>query len=37
VLPVVADAVIHLWPVNFPYERPRIGLGIGVGVDVGVR
>jgi outer membrane lipoprotein len=34
--PLVADAVVHLWPVNFPYERPRVSFGIGVGVGVGI-
>ncbi|HVT32775.1 MAG TPA: Slp family lipoprotein [Rhodanobacteraceae bacterium] len=31
VLPIVADATIHLWPVNFPRERPRVSFGIGIG------
>jgi len=34
VLPLVADATVHLWPVNFPYERPRVSFGIGVGVGI---
>ena len=34
VVPIVADATIHLWPVNFPYERPRVSFGVGVGVGI---
>jgi outer membrane lipoprotein len=34
VLPIVADATIHLWPINFPRERPRVSFGIGVGVGL---
>ena len=32
VFPLVENATVHLWPVNFPYERPRISFGIGVGL-----
>jgi outer membrane lipoprotein len=32
VLPVVTDATIHLWPINFPRERPHLSFGIGVGI-----
>lgn len=32
--PLVEDAAVHLWPVNFPYERPRISFGLGVGVGI---
>jgi outer membrane lipoprotein len=32
--PLVEDAIVHLWPVNFPYERPRISFGLGVGVGI---
>ncbi|MGH8174143.1 MAG: Slp family lipoprotein [Rhodanobacteraceae bacterium] len=34
VFPLVAGATIHLWPVNFPYEQPRVQFGIGVGVGI---
>lgn len=34
VFPVVAGATIHLWPVNFPYEQPRVQFGLGVGVGI---
>jgi outer membrane lipoprotein len=34
VVPIVADATIHLWPANFPYERPRVSFGVGVGVGI---
>ena len=34
VFPLVGDATVHLWPVNFPYERGRVSLGIGVGVGI---
>jgi len=34
VMPLVTDATLHLWPVNFPYERPRVQFGIGVGVGL---
>jgi outer membrane lipoprotein len=33
-LPVVADASVHHWPVNFPYEEPRVHFSLGVGVGV---
>ena len=34
VLPLVADATMHLWPPNFPYEEPRVHFSFGVGVGV---
>ena len=34
VFPLVVDARVHLWPVNFPYERGRVSLGIGLGVGI---
>lgn len=34
VFPLVDDATVHLWPINFPYERPRVSFGIGVGVGI---
>jgi outer membrane lipoprotein len=34
VLPLVADTTVHLWPVNFPYDRPRVSFGLGVGVGI---
>ena len=34
VFPVVADATVHLWPPNFPYEEPRVHFSFGVGVGV---
>jgi outer membrane lipoprotein len=34
VFPLVADANVHLWPVNFPYEEPRVHFSFGVGVGV---
>jgi outer membrane lipoprotein len=34
VFPLVADATVHLWPANFPYERPRVSFGIGVGIGI---
>jgi outer membrane lipoprotein len=34
VSPIVADATVHLWPANFPYERARVSFGIGVGVGI---
>jgi outer membrane lipoprotein len=34
ILPVVADASVHHWPVNFPYEEPRVRFSLGVGVGV---
>ena len=34
VFPIVGDATVHLWPVNFPYENPRVQFGIGVGVGI---
>lgn len=30
--PLVADAEVHLWPVNFPYEMPRMRFSFGVGI-----
>jgi len=32
VFPLVDRATVHLWPVNFPYERPRVSFGLGVGI-----
>jgi outer membrane lipoprotein len=34
VFPLVADAAVHLWPVNFPYEEPRVRFSFGVGVGI---
>lgn len=34
VFPRVGDAVVHLWPVNFPYERGRVSFGVGLGVGI---
>lgn len=34
VFPLVADANVHLWPVNFPYEESRVHFSFGVGVGV---
>ena len=34
VFPLVSDATVHLWPINFPYEKPRVQFGIGVGVGI---
>lgn len=34
VFPLVSDATAHLWPINFPYETPRVQFGIGVGVGI---
>jgi outer membrane lipoprotein len=34
VLPIVADATVHLWPVNFPYEASRVHFSVGVGVGI---
>ena len=34
VLPVVADASVHHWPVNFPYDAPQMHFSLGVGVGV---
>jgi len=34
VFPIVGDATVHLWPVNFPYENPRVQFGIGLGVGI---
>jgi outer membrane lipoprotein len=34
VYPLVANATVHLWPVNFPYEGPRVSFGLGVGVGI---
>lgn len=33
-LPLVSDAAVHLWPVNFPYEQPRVHFSFGVGVGI---
>ena len=32
--PLVADATVHMWPVNFPYEQPRVHFSLGVGVGI---
>lgn len=32
VLPIVANANVHLWPVNFPYDGSHWSFGVGVGV-----
>jgi outer membrane lipoprotein len=32
VLPIVGDANVHLWPVNFPYDGSHWSFGVGVGV-----
>ena len=34
VFPLVGDATVHLWPVNFPYDEPRVNFSLGVGVGV---
>jgi outer membrane lipoprotein len=34
VFPLVADANVHLWPINFPYEQPRVHFSFGVGVGI---
>jgi outer membrane lipoprotein len=34
VFPVVNQAMVHLWPANFPYEEPRVHFSLGVGVGV---
>lgn len=34
VFPLVADATVHLWPVNFPYDLPRVNFSLGVGVGI---
>jgi len=34
VFPLVADATVHMWPVNFPYEQPRVHFSLGVGVGI---
>ena len=34
VFPLVADATVHMWPVNFPYEQPRVHFSFGVGVGI---
>jgi outer membrane lipoprotein len=34
VLPVVADASVHHWPVNFPYDQPQMHFSLGGGVGV---
>jgi outer membrane lipoprotein len=33
-LPLVSDAAVHLWPVNFPYDEPRVHFSFGVGVGI---
>lgn len=32
VRPIVGNATVHLWPVNFPYDGSHWSFGIGVGV-----
>jgi outer membrane lipoprotein len=32
VLPVIDNANVHLWPVNFPYDGSHWSFGVGVGV-----
>ena len=32
--PLVADATVHLWPSNFPYEPSRVHFSFGVGVGI---
>jgi outer membrane lipoprotein len=32
VLPIVAEANVHLWPVNFPYDGSHWSFGVGFGV-----
>lgn len=32
IYPLVVDANVHLWPVNFPYDQPRVSFGVGVGI-----
>lgn len=34
VFPLVAEATVHMWPVNFPYEQPRVHFSLGVGVGI---
>jgi outer membrane lipoprotein len=34
VFPLVGDATLHVWPVNFPYERPHVSFGLGVGLGI---
>jgi len=34
VFPLVDDANVHLWSVNFPYERGRVSFGFGLGVGI---
>jgi outer membrane lipoprotein len=34
VFPLVDRVTVHLWPVNFPYERARVSFGVGVGVGI---
>lgn len=33
-LPLVSEATVHLWPINFPYEEPRVHFSFGVGVGI---
>ena len=32
--PIVAHADVHLWPVNFPYDAPRVRFSLGFGVGI---
>ena len=32
--PLVTEANVHLWPMNFPYEQPRVHFSFGVGVGI---
>ena len=34
VYPLVVEANVHLWPVNFPYDQPQVSFGLGVGVGI---
>lgn len=34
VFPVVGDATVHLWPIEFPYDQSHWSFGVGVGVGV---
>jgi outer membrane lipoprotein len=34
VYPLVVEANVHLWPVNFPYDQPHVSFGLGVGVGI---
>ncbi|HEV7489190.1 MAG TPA: Slp family lipoprotein [Rhodanobacteraceae bacterium] len=32
--PLVADANVHVWPANFPYEQSRVHFSFGLGVGI---